>query len=133
MVGKTLLVAGTLPNVSIPAVTLKNTEKFFQWQVLYRELKDFSLGCIALEKFHKNQVFQNRTWIIIFIQLLFSCFSVFVAEAIVSENPEKDKPSKMKESIPEREGCACADSVEKEESAWPLWKGIKEMSISPWN
>lgn len=39
----------------------------------------------------------------------------------------------MKEPIPEREGCACADSVEREESAWPLWKGMKGMSISPWN
>lgn len=29
MVGKTLLVAGTLPSVSIPAATLKNMKKFF--------------------------------------------------------------------------------------------------------
>lgn len=33
------------------------------------------------------------------------------------KNLQKEKPKKMKESIPKREGCACADSVEKEELA----------------
>jgi len=43
MVGKTLLASGTLPNVSIPAVTLKTGEFFAVTSPVQRELKKPSL------------------------------------------------------------------------------------------